>query len=756
MDNKSDTTRIAARVNGVERATMPLKAVVYTEEKKEIKILAEATVEKDEFELDLGIAAKDLPETAKLVVVPEEVKPKSLIRRIAEGGYAPTASIRRDAVLARKGKLTADDLPLKAADDLPIIWPTKQLVCGRVIKRDPVTGEECPVPGATVHVLDVDLYFFWWHPFPYPWGWIFPFWARREKIATTKTDKCGRFCVYIPRIDIDVILRWRLRFHCLYWTLPRPRVIDAINLGVKPDIRTYPELENLPEMKPEVKPWLRPPSPPIIPEMPSSYLKEGEVSAADRMKMVSSIPQVPTAEKVPDFYTKPEFERVRHTLFAKEALFEPVETTELPLLERPAFPRPIPPPSLPDDEKLLEILPDKEMVRAVRDTSPLLRLIYCHLDLVPYWYLYFDVPDIAFKVEQDIDGDGTLETIYDQGYFDVNWNLSEPTTNVVIEAWNNAICVPCSLKPFQPCTEAGFVGINDMAIDPAYLSSQGYAVRVNRPKPETGPRLDAKTPFCKTLRLVGCPEYGNAAYYKVSYSCEGEKEIYFDEKWDIYHISTYTIHHVEPDANRFYPILKPASDYFPYHTLINWPTYKYRNGRYTVRLELYDNNKNRVDSGLTEVHVVVDNSSPSRVDFLRLQWRLPKGTWIDLPLECPIIERPAKQDIQLKVDYNVAAAHLRDCYIDFGGCGGGLGSNTYWHKNVNDNNVPGSWEVNVPGNTPQGGYSFYLEGRSRAFDATGGLASNWYFDPLHIWKGNRLYVVILDKGVGEPKWLREF
>ena len=166
MAKKREVARVVAKSAGVERAKIPLKAVVYVEEKDEIKILAETAIEKDEFELNLELAAEDLPETAKLAVVPQEVKPKSHIRRLAEAGHAPTATIRRDLVLTREGKLTPADLPLKAIDDMVVIWPLKRRVCGRVIKRDPVTGEECPVPGATVRVLDVDFHLLWWYPYP--------------------------------------------------------------------------------------------------------------------------------------------------------------------------------------------------------------------------------------------------------------------------------------------------------------------------------------------------------------------------------------------------------------------------------------------------------------------------------------------------------------------------------------------------------------------------------------------------------------
>jgi len=449
------------------------------------------------------------------------------------------------------------------------------------------------------------------------------------------------------------------------------------------------------------------------------------------------------AERVSDFYTKPQFELARQTLLAKRALFEPIEPTELPVLERPAFPDPIAPPALPDDETLLGILPDAEMLEAVRSTRPIVRLLRCWPEIVPEWHLFLDIPDIVFKVEQDVDGDGVLETIYDQGYFDVNWNLSEPTMNVVIEAWPNAICVPCG-PPYQPCTTTGIVGINDLPVDPAYLSPQGYAVRANRPKPN-GARPPAKTPFCRTMRLVGCPGYGTAAYYKVFYSYEGGPETHFKESWYVYQISAGASHHVVPDANGFYPVLTPPNDYFPYHTLINWRSYNYPNGRYLVRLALYNVAHNPIGPTLPSVNIVLDNSRPSPVDFLRLRWReVGTSGWQLAPLHCPIIKRPTGKDIELEVRYNVAAAHLRDLSITFVGCDGSIGSDSYWHHHVNDNNKVLTWKVTMPASKHEGGYRFYLEGRSRAYNGVGGLATNWYFDPLRIWRGRNLHIVILD------------
>ena len=47
-------------------------------------------------------------------------------------------------------------------------------ICGRVVKRDPVTGVLHPVPFANVHVMDTDCSFLGFFPVEWPWGWFFP------------------------------------------------------------------------------------------------------------------------------------------------------------------------------------------------------------------------------------------------------------------------------------------------------------------------------------------------------------------------------------------------------------------------------------------------------------------------------------------------------------------------------------------------------------------------------------------------------
>ena len=87
--------------------------------------------------------------------------------------------------------------------DPPLVLFRK--ICGQVVRKDPVTGVEYPVPFATVHVEDTDCGLVWYGPPGWKWGWFYPLFCHREEIATVKTDECGRFCVYVPWFDIDWI-----------------------------------------------------------------------------------------------------------------------------------------------------------------------------------------------------------------------------------------------------------------------------------------------------------------------------------------------------------------------------------------------------------------------------------------------------------------------------------------------------------------------------------------------------------------------
>ena len=110
-------------------------------------------------------------------------------------------------------------------------------VCGKVVKTDPSTGVQYPVPYATVEVEDTDCSLLGFFPVEQPWGWFFPFSCRREVIASVRTDACGNFCVWVPRWDIDWVLRWRAERVCFPIIFERPNWRDIIERLVPERIR---------------------------------------------------------------------------------------------------------------------------------------------------------------------------------------------------------------------------------------------------------------------------------------------------------------------------------------------------------------------------------------------------------------------------------------------------------------------------------------------------------------------------------------
>src|SRR3569833_3753032 len=101
-------------------------------------------------------------------------------------------------------------------------------ICGKVVKKDPITGELYPVPFATVYVEDTDCSLISYFPKGWPWAWHYPYFCTREIIGTAKTDACGNFCVWVPRFDIDWGLRWRHARFCFPSIFRRPEIGDLI------------------------------------------------------------------------------------------------------------------------------------------------------------------------------------------------------------------------------------------------------------------------------------------------------------------------------------------------------------------------------------------------------------------------------------------------------------------------------------------------------------------------------------------------
>jgi hypothetical protein len=96
----------------------------------------------------------------------------------------------------------------------PELWLYRR-ICGQVVKTDPLTGVDLPVPNATVEIFDTVCDYWGFFPELWPWGWLFPTHCERELLATVVTDDCGNFCFWVPRFTIEWILRWREERVCI-------------------------------------------------------------------------------------------------------------------------------------------------------------------------------------------------------------------------------------------------------------------------------------------------------------------------------------------------------------------------------------------------------------------------------------------------------------------------------------------------------------------------------------------------------------
>lgn len=593
-------------------------------------------------------------------------------------------------------------------------------ICGRVVKTDPVTGIVHGVPGATVHVMDTDCSFLGYFPVEHPnWWWLWLVNCEEEEIAATVTDECGNFCVWVPRWDIDRLLRWRKERICL------PEVFKP-NLGDLVAIVDRPPL----------------PDPPIDIDVLRSFGGLG-AGVAERVALASS-----------------------------ERRFGGVDPLA-PLLELPAFGRgEFPPPVGPDAIERLNALelefkphPDTDIA-----LGPFFR---CWDILVPEWLTLFDVPDINFKVTQDVDQDGDEETIYDEGIFDVRWNAGD-IPNVIIEAWPGARVSEICDGPDVPCvTTPTIETVGLMPLQPSHHGADGYSTRVNRPHPSglsTGPSQageSAQAPYAGTLQLHGCHHIDGADFYRLLYQFRPtlsgtlSGEVPFTAlSWWAPRISQPPVY-VAPDADGWYPVLDANQMVFP-HWLLNWPTTSFPHGQYQVRLEVADAGKNPIGSSAV-VPFVVDNRAPN-AGFTQLRWRVSgSATWETLPAVCPVINRPTGSTIELEVSWYASAVHFRNATLAAGGCGsaapirldgpppmgqpGAPSDFDHWHTAHNDNAFSRVAVFEIPAAALAGCYSVSIDAYTRAFNPAGdggGPGTNWLTDYAYSRRSPSVAVSVVD------------
>lgn len=617
-------------------------------------------------------------------------------------------------------------------------------ICGQVVKKDPVTGALLPVPNATVHVEDTDCNFLGYFPKISPYVWLYPFHCRREEIATVRTDACGRFCVFLPFWDIDRILRWRRLRICL-WEFFRPRIRDI--------------LERIPDLRVGPVPGPRPlPDPPrirrIVPEEMERLRDVAGDAVVQKLEAASELAlQGERVAGLDDLLDEP--------LFAS--------TTPPPLPEGFAAGkdvREVKSAALGLDQQI-EI--EKIDFRAF--IGPFLR---CWDIYLPVWQTVLDVPDITFRVTQDYDNDGVEEVIYSEGFFDVRWN-SGSIADVTLEASALAVATQhCGPVVEIPCGNvASIETAGYLDLEPAYHDdTDGYGLRVNRPTatgnypppPATGvaSAVAANAPYAGNLNLHGCVRIDNATHYRVKYEYRasavdpwGAQTIFLGITWIAPRQGPGAPIPFVPDGDGWYEIKDPATLVHP-NWLLPWNTPHHTDGIYRLELEIGRLTGGAINAIGTSAKRVfrVDNLNPSAV-FVEVRWRLASvaGPWNDMnstvvlpapPNTCPVIHRPAGQDIHLRVVWTASATHLRDATLVQSGCGGGglvmldggVEAYRHWHTGPLDNNISQTNHYLLPGSRPPGCYTLGIHAWSRAFnpqDFDAASTNDWWVNQGYRW-----------------------
>lgn len=610
-------------------------------------------------------------------------------------------------------------------------------VCGRVVKTDPATGIDYPVPFATVHVEDTDCSLLGYFPTTSTWGWYFPFKCRRETIATARTDACGNFCVLVPRFDIDWVLRWRRQRRCFPIAFERPSLRDLID-----DLQPIPRI------------------PPIGP------------GPVERVR--ATLPNPLQLKQLEDRVGIAAVARLKR---ADAAGFGDLDTDLDTLLDAPALMQAVPPPlpkafaKLPPRSAEQRTRGDVDEQAIVRDTlSAQLRIDpdalrsldlrryigpfkRCIDVLVPEWKRIVDVPDVTFRVTQDTDGDGDADVIYGETHFDVRWNDTD-TGPVVLHARANAVAGPlvcggpgiaCGDTP--AITAAGLMAVgNDPAV---YDPATGYVLSANRPKDGSMMRPDAATPFFGGLNIFGCLNTrSGATHYRVMHRFQDQEggamsgwAPFTGRSWEVVPPSGPAIT-VSPNAQGWYPIQAFPAGSAPTNQLLDWPTPAYGNGQYILKVEL-GNVSGAVMDASAEISFRIDNSAPRA--RLEVWWKFQSesdGAFRKLEGPCPVVPRNgASNALEFRVTLEASARHLRDCAVSAGGCGSGdfvegAGTSEFWHDDVGDTTHTLVQRYTLAAHAAQGSYAFSGFAASRAMSPSGidsGQLSDWEYDPTHVY-----------------------
>ncbi len=623
-------------------------------------------------------------------------------------------------------------------------------ICGRVVRRNPETGALEGVPNATVHVEDTDCSFLFYNPSGWTyWSWLYPFNCRREVIATTVTDECGRFCVWIPAWEIDWILRWRRVRRC-FPTFFRPRLRDVIERDILPEILRVPDR-------------VGPPIPPGGPLSGSLSLASGGCDCGHdaEPRMDAALRRTDAIDRLREFAGPQAVERI--AALARNDGFGAGSGELGAELETPTLPLPPPLPEGLDGKELRrEIgadLPDdlRQRIGKIdlrRYVGPFWRCVDVFL---PVWSTVLDVPDITFRVTQDVDADGDEETIYSEGYFDVRWN-SGAMPSVLLEAGPNAISTPnCDGPDIGRCESPTILTAGLMPLDgPHFDTGDGYARFVNRARSggtsSSARDLPTTAPMLQTVQLHGCHRFDGAQHYRILRSYGGGSFTPVqDESWYAPRLGPGAPFHIVPDADGWYPILPEGDLVFP-HWLLNWRTWRYPDGRHDMRLELGDGSKNPIDQS-PAVPIRIDNSAPVGA-FTSVEWRHAGGGWTALPTSCPVIRRQPGLDVELRVTCSASASHYRSAWVFATSCGGDAlprldADSAYdnWHTGPADNSWSTTARFLVGQDLDDGAYTVGINVYGRAFNPAGGdtgPSSGWDYDWVYAATYPRRSIAIVD------------
>ena len=597
-----------------------------------------------------------------------------------------------------------------------------QKVCGRVVKRDPVTGVLYPVPYATVHVEDTDCHLIFYSPSGLGYAWLYPFFCDREEIATVQTDECGNFCVYIPRWDIDRLLEWRRERICFPIFEP-PRIIDILG-------------DLLPDPGPLIR---RPPLPDPPPDF-SDFAFRREVET----RLGSEV-----ANRLALAAPRQTFGAFRGGLDA--ILMEPAPKSALPM------------PPLPDEGEVKRLIGDDPRLKKIGLPDlrrPIGPFKICYDVFVPVWQTIFDVPDVTFRVTQSQGGSDV--TIYDESYFDVRWDDTS-IPDVTLETWPKALTTHvCDVPPIECTNVPEILNIALMPLmSPYHDDTTGFGVRVNQPSddgisaPAAGPAAGtANAPYADRLDLFGCFHIAGATHYRVVASFNGgtPQPILAGDFTVI--TTSFTLNTQPQLADGCYLIRNDLASSYE-HLILGWLPADVGSYQITLQVGTLSGSVFTPTASSAPHTFEADGSYPVGT-FNQIRWWHTidgPGTATTLPAICPVIERDATKEVTVEVTWSASALHLRNAVLGMYGCGAGdptppaLGDRSwYWQLPTDTSTGVKVAQFTIPSLLQAGCYTAYINAVSRAYNPAMPnmpLSADWYYpeDRRWTWPSRAISVV---------------